>query len=370
MSDLAVISSDSHVMEPADLWVTRLDRGLRDQAPRVAKNEDAPGYSFVGPGLTPHTISGSWAAGKDGEALKRHLGEAGYEAAHPGGWDPAARLDAQATDGLVAEVLYTTLGAHIYRMPDVELQRACFAAFNDWLAEYCAHTPTRLHGVAMIPLWDVAAGVKELERSARLGLKGGLIWAWPPEKRRYHSEIYHPLWAAAQDLQMPISLHIVSGMGEESRVDFSDAPMRYMNMIHEVQRSLSDIILGGVLERFPGLQIVAAECDTGWLPHFMQRMDRADRKFGAMIGSPLELKPSEYVKRQVWATFLDDAVGAAHAAIYGEDNFMWGSDFPHSDSTFPHSREVIEKNFAGVPERIARKVVFENAARLYRIDLN
>lgn len=369
MSTLSVISSDSHVMEPADLWVTRLDRGLREQAPRVAKNEGKPGYSFVGPGLTPHTISGSWAAGKNGEDLKQHLDEAGYEAAHPGGWDPAARLDAQATDGLAAEVVYTTLGAHIYRMRDVELQRACFAAFNDWLAEYCGHAPTRLHGIAMVPLWDVSAGVKELERSAKLGLKGGEIWAWPPENQRYHSEIYHPLWAAAQDLQMPISLHIVSGMGEESRVDFSDAPMRYMNMIHEIQRSLSDIVLGGVLERFPGLQIVAAECDTGWLPHFMQRMDRANKKFGAMIGDRLELKPSEYMHRQVWTTFLDDAIGARSAPTYGEDNFMWGSDFPHSDSTFPNSLKVIEKNFSGVPERIMRKVICENAARLYRIDL-
>ena len=121
MAELCVISSDSHVMEPADLWLTRLDRNLRDQAPQVVKNEDKPGYSFVAPGVPPHTISGSWAAGKNGEELKRHLAGAGYEAAHPGGWDPAARLDAQATDGLVAEVLYTTLGAHIYRMQDVEL---------------------------------------------------------------------------------------------------------------------------------------------------------------------------------------------------------------------------------------------------------
>jgi len=223
----------------------------------------------------------------------------------------------------------------------------------------------------MIPLYDVDAGVAELERAAKKGLKGGLIWASPPKEIPYRDGAhYDRFWAAAQAHEMPLSIHIVGGTAEESRVDFTDAPMRYMNMIHEVQRSINEIVLTGVLERFPRLQVVAAECDTGWIPHFMQRLDRADKKFGAMIGSPLRLKPSEYMRRQVWATFLDDAVGSSYAPSFGEETFMWGSDFPHSDSTYPHSREVIDKNFAGVPDSTRRKIVYENAARLYGIELD
>ena len=169
---------------------------------------------------------------------------------------------------------------------------------------------------------------------------------------------------------MPLSLHIVTGMGEESRVEFTDAPMRYMNLIHEVQRSLSDIVLGGVLERFPKLQIVSAESDTGWLPHFMQRLDRANEKFGVLLGDRLKLRPSDYVRRQVWATFLDDTVGARYFDTHGADTFMWGSDFPHSDSTWPDSKAVIERNLAGVPEALARKLVGGNAAALYGIELD
>ncbi len=367
MPALRVISADSHVMEPADLWATRLDARWRAQAPRVLKNEDGPGYSFVAPGLPRQPVAGAFAAGVSGEAYKQHLERAGYEAAHPGGWDPAARLDAQAADGVAAEVLYTTLGMRLFPLRDAELQERCFRAFNDWLIEYCSHAPKRLLGIAAIPLWDVAAGVAELERCARLGLRGGMIWGGPPPDLPYRSERYDPLWAAAQDLSLPLSLHVVTGMGEESRVEFSDAPMRYMNLVHEVQRSLGDLVLGGVLERFPRLQIVAAESDTGWLPHFMQRLDRADAKFGALLGRRLALAPSEYVRRQVWATFLDDAVGAAFFESHGEDTFMWGSDFPHSDSTWPDSGKVIEKNLAGVPERVARKLVCENAAALYGI---
>jgi len=369
MKGHTVISADSHVMEPADLWATRLDASWRDRAPRVEKNPDAPGFSFVAPGLPRQPVAGAFAAGKSGDALKDHLEQAGYEAAHPGGWDPAARLEAQATDGVEAEVLYTTLGMRLYRLEDAELQQRCFAAFNDWLVDYCDYAPARLLGVAAIPLWDVAAGVAELERCARLGLRGGMIWGCPPQGRPYYSEAYDRLWAAAQDLGLPLSLHIVTGMGEESRVEFKDAPMRYMNLIHEVQRSLSDIVLGGVLERFPKLEIVSAESDTGWLPHFMQRLDRAQDKFGAMLGHRLKLRPSEYVRRQVWATFLDDQIGAAWFETHGADAFMWGSDFPHSDSTWPDSQSVIEKNLVGVADSVARKLLCDNAAKLYDIDL-
>jgi len=363
-----IVSADSHVMEPADLWATRLDRGERERAPRVVRNTDRAGYSFVAPGLGMQPVAGAFAAGKSGADYKKHLESAGYGEAHPGGWDPEARLDAQATDGVAAELLYTTLGMRLYRMPDGELQRRCFAVFNDWLAEYCSHAPRRLFGIAAIPLWDVAAGVAELERCARLGLRGGMIWGQPPADRPYTSELYDPLWAAAQDLGMPLSLHVVTGMGEESRVDFGDAPLRYMFLIHEIQRSLASFVLGGVLERFPHLQIVAAESDTGWLPHFMQRLDRAQSKFGALLGDRLEHRPSDYVRRQVWATFLDDAAGAVSLESHGADTFMWGSDFPHSDSTWPESRKVIERNLAGASASVASRVLFENVVRLYGID--
>lgn len=365
---LEVISADSHVMEPADLWLTRLDRAHRDQAPQVIANEDGRGFSFFAPGLPRQPVAGAFAAGKSGDAYKKHLESAGYESAHPGGWDPAARLEAQDKDGVVAEVLYTTLGMRLYPITDGDLQRRCFAAFNDWLAEYCSHAPKRLLGIGAISLWDVAEGVAELERCAALGLRGGMIWGGAPRDRPYRSEIYDPLWAAAQDLGMPLSLHIVTGMGEESRVEFTDAPMRYMSLIHEVQRSLSDIVLSGVLERFPRLQIVSAESDTGWLPHFMQRLDRADDKFGVMLGNRLKMKPSEYVRRQIWATFLDDAVGAQFTESHGADTFMWGSDFPHSDSTWPESRAVIARNLSSVPALVAHKLVFGNAAALYGIE--
>jgi len=369
MSSATIISADSHVMEPADLWTSRLPTSLRDQAPEVRKNLDRPGYSFHAPGLPPSTVSGSWGAGKSGAELKAHLETAGYESARPSGWDPAERLKDQDIDGVHAEVLYGTLGMRLFRMTDGALQRAIFGVYNGWLAEFCRHAPDRLHGLGLISLWDVDEGVRELERCAGLGFKGAMIWGGPPAEQPYQDPVYDRLWAAAQDLELPLSLHIVSGMGEESRVDFRHAAIRYMHMIHEVQRSISAIVLGGVLEKFPRLQIVAAECDVAWLPHWMQRMDHAQQKFGAMMDVPLSLSPSEYVRRQVWLSFLDDPMGAESSEWIGQDTFMWGSDFPHGDSTWPNSLKVIDKNFGALPEDVSRKILHDNAARLYHINV-
>jgi len=135
-----VISADSHMMEPANLWVDRLDHKFQDRAPKVIKTEGKGGFVFVGPGLTPFPVAGGFAAGRSGEELKEFLGEAnqakGYESARPSGWDPVERIKDQDIDGVHAEVLYTTLGMTLFGLHDAELQRACFKAYNDWLSEF------------------------------------------------------------------------------------------------------------------------------------------------------------------------------------------------------------------------------------------
>jgi len=235
------------------------------------------------------------------------------------------------------------------------------------LGSVWSRTGKELGWLALVSLWDVDAGVRELARCAGLGMKGAMIWGYPPDDRPYYSPGYDRLWAAAQDLDLPLSLHIVTGMGEESRVDFRAAAVRYMHLVHEVQRSISQLVLGGVLERFPRLRVVAAECDIAWLPHWVQRMDHANQKFGAMMDVPLTMAPSDYVRRQVWLTFTDDALGASGLQAMGADAVMWGSDFPHTDSTWPNSQAVLDKNLDGVPSGITARVLHDNAAELYHI---
>jgi predicted TIM-barrel fold metal-dependent hydrolase len=369
---MRVISADSHTVEPADLWTSRLDRKFKDKAPHVEQQGNAA--VLVAPGMRPFRVGAITAMGKSGDDLKKHF-NTGYEAARPSGWDPAERVKDQAVDGVDAEVLYTSLGLPMFALPDVELQQACFRVYNDWLSEYCNYDRKRLAGIGLISTDDVGEAVKELERAAKLGLPGAQISGAPPADKPYSRPMYDPLWAAASDLQIPISLHVISGRrhiptAEELKnpLETSDIVSGYLFLTVEVQQTFCDMITKGVLERFPKLKLVSAENDTGWLPHFMYRMDHSWDKFRTLGNYPaLPLKPSEYMKRQLWATFLDDPVGPATYDFFGTDNYMWASDFPHSDSTWPRSREVIKADFAKVPEDVTRKIVFDNAAKLYHL---
>jgi predicted TIM-barrel fold metal-dependent hydrolase len=389
MAELQVISADSHMMEPADLWETRLDKKFLDRAPKVVKNERGAGHLFIAPGVRPFPVAGGFGIGKSGEELKEHL-KKGYEAARPSGWDPAERLKDQDIDGVRAEVIYTTLGMPLFGLDDDELRRACFAVYNDWVAEFRSHCPARLHPIALISLDDIPLAVKELERCAKIGLKGGMIWGVPPDDKPYFSDLYDPFWAAAQALKMPLSLHVITQRDQkggsrskartEEKPEEKGAPMLFgsvkmlmgtMRPVYEVQRTLSSFIFGKVFERFPELRIVSAENDTGWIAHFMYRLDHMYGKFGTMREeTKLKMQPSEYVRRNIWATFQDDAIGPMTYKYFGENNYMWASDFPHTDSTWPNSLKVIKEDFRGVPEDVTRKIVCDNAVKLYNIDLN
>ena len=376
MAELQLISSDSHVSEPSDLWVERTDTKYRDRAPRVVLNpEGQEGAYFVYEGYPPHNLAIGLGAGKTPEELAAFLKTGTYADARPGGWDPAQRLPDMALDGVEAEVLYTTLGFRLFWLKDAGLQRACFRVYNDWLAAYCSYAPKRLKGLALISLYDPKEGAQELERCAKMGLKGAMIWCSPPADQPYSSPLYDPFWAAAQELDMPVSLHAITGIeriqweyGAEKRA------MRQTVTPHEIEKSFSILILSGVLERFPRLKIVSAENNCGWLPYYLQRMDRGFARFGPSgtvtpWPTKLTLKPSEYFRRQMYCTFIDDSFGVASRHWIGVDNVMWSSDYPHTASTWPHSRAIIERDFKDVSEAEKRKIVRENAAKLYGFDL-
>jgi predicted TIM-barrel fold metal-dependent hydrolase len=384
MAPVRLISADSHVVEPADLWMERLDRAFKDRSPRVVPNEGRPGVSLVAPGILPFPIASLWAAGKGGLELTAHMSQAHSEARRSG-WDPMERIKDQDIDGVEAEVIYPSLAMPLFGLTDAELQQACFRIYNDWLADYCSHNPKRLVGIGLISLFDIDAGIRELERCRKLALRGAMIWGAAPRDRPYGSPAYDPFWQAASDLKMPLSLHVLTGgelkgptnklTGDILRSGPEAATTRqvggYIFMTFDVQFTLVSLVLNRVLERFPTLKIVSAENDTGWLPHFMYRMDHAYEKYWNVAGmKQFEMKPSDFLRRNLRATFQDDPIGPATYDYFGADNYMWASDFPHSDSTWPNSREVVRTDFARVPEEVTRKMVFDNAAQLYGIALD
>jgi len=277
-------------------------------------------------------------------------------------------------DGVAGDVLYTTLGFRMFWIKDAGFQRACFQVYNDWLAEFCRYSPRRLKGLALISLYDPQKGAQDLAECAKRGLGGAIIWASPPEELPFHSQTYDPFWAAAQELKMPLSLHEFAGF---QWVDWdSDQKKRTVAQAinsHEVEKTFATLILSGVLERFPGLKIVSAELNCGWLPFFLFRIDERFSATGIRFrGTPfptkLTMKPSDYFRRQLYATFIDDGFGIAHRHDIGVDNLLWSSDFPHSATFWPKSGEKIAADFSNVGDADRQKILWDNTSKLYGFD--
>src|SRR5262245_5362071 len=251
---------------------------------------------------------------------------------------------------------------------------AIFRAYNDWLAEFCRRDPSRLKGIAMISLDDVQDGVRELERAARLGLSGAMITEYPLEDRRYDQPEYEPFWTAAAALGMPLSLHTATRRQGKIRgagnLTLRDAISRSTKAFYPAT-SLCDMIFSGVFERHPTLRLAIVEFELSWAPHILASMDYTyrERHEEAIVRFKDGTRPSDFFHRNVFLSFQEDAVGIRVRDVIGVDNMMWGSDYPHSESTFPQSRKILSEILAGVPEAEQAKVVGGTAARLYGFDV-
>jgi predicted TIM-barrel fold metal-dependent hydrolase len=355
--------------------VERIDKEYQFRAPRLETRERNGRMEdfFIYEGKPPHPVSvGLAAAARDHDAGAFRERGGGYADARPGGWDPVERLKDQDIDNVEGEVLHTTLAFRLFWLQDAGLQRACFRAYNDWLAEFCSHDPKRLVGVSLISLYDIDEAIKELRRNKAQGHKGGMIWLSPPEGMPpYTSTFYDPFWAECQDLNMPMVLHEITG-GAESHLSQAywnpDLVMQTVVTPHEPQRTLAHLILSGVLERFPSLKIIPAEVGTDWLPVFLKRLDRAYGRIRYGQNSyptKLTMAPTDYFHRQVFFTYINEADAVENREIIGVDNLMWASDYPHSASTWPRSSEVIDRDTLTIPTEERRKLVRDNVMKVY-----
>src|SRR5205809_125860 len=265
------ISADSHITEHPDTYRKYIDPALRDRAPHLV-HDDAGGDLYVIPDLTQGALPMGLiaAAGKRPEDI-RPTGR--FEELHRGGWDPDARLADQERDGVSAEILYPTVGMMLCNHPDFDFKHACFAAYNDWIAEYSGAHPHRLLGIGQTAMRTVDDGIRDLQRIKALGLRG-VMMPGNPALADYDHEMYAPFWQAAIDLGLPLSFHILT-----SRDDTLKARGPKLNGFMSIIRGCQDIIglfiFGGVFERHSKLKLVCVEADAGWAPHYMYRMDHA-----------------------------------------------------------------------------------------------
>jgi predicted TIM-barrel fold metal-dependent hydrolase len=369
---LKIISSDDHIQEPPDTWTSRLPQNLRDRAPRLEKTPE--GDVWVVENRRARLIGLQFAAGKPFEEYQ--MTARVFSEIRPGAYDPAERLKDMDHDGVYAHTLYSNCHPFLFSISDFELRWACFRAYNDFVSEICKQGHGRIIGLGMVPLDSVEDSVKELQRISKLeGIRGAIIPSYPLHGKPLNSIDYEPLWDAAEALGMPLHSHLKTGLATSSPVPADPKDLRGDAVVNMNTSSLasfetlSRIIFGGVLERHPRLQFVSAEGHIGWLAFFLARSDRNYERHRHWGGVEIPKPPSEYFHRQVYATFFDDRIGVRIRHDIGVDNIMWSSDYPHSDSTWPHSAEHIADHFKDVPMDEKRMILGGNAARLYGLSI-
>jgi predicted TIM-barrel fold metal-dependent hydrolase len=356
MSQFRVISADSHVREPGDLWLNYIDPAFRERAPRLVSAED--GDYWVCDGRPPFPVR---ANNPPGAPPTRKSAVGRYADNLPGGWDPQARVADMARDGVDAEVIYPTVSMDFYQLADLPYAYACFRAYNRWLADYCRTHPDRLKGIGATSVDDLDAALYDLRQIRELGLVGVGIGIRVAEDRDYDDPRYDRFWATAQDLGLPVSFHTLTGKGNQ----LTRPGVDYAGMPHWIQRTLGLLIFGGVFERFPGLKVISVESDIGWIPTWLERADHTTRRSVAYRENPSKLLPGDYFREHVRATFIRDRVGIRLRDLIGVNTIMWSSDYPHVDSTWPESQASIERELFDVPEAEKRRIICQNAAELY-----
>jgi predicted TIM-barrel fold metal-dependent hydrolase len=370
MATERIISADSHVNPARDLWTTDVPAAFKDRAPRV---ESTPQGDFW---IVDSQVSGG--IGLDASAGRKpedfRPSGLSYKDMRPGSYDPAARLEDMDLDGVFAEVLY--FGGPVTQYPkDTALRRYIVQRYNDWMVELSKAAPGRLVGLAHIPLVDLDEGYAELERVAKAGLRGFHVDPFPDERggKPLWDPAYEKFWALVEETGLPMSFHIVGPRHANVTATFLNptpgvketfiaiAPISICEVV-------STLVFTGILARHPKLDFVLVECGIGWIPYFLERMDQTFNKHRFWTKSVLTEKPSHYWYRQGYATFIQDLAGVAERHRAGLKNILWSTDYPHSDSTWPKSREALAAHFHDVPDDERAMIAGGNAARLYHLN--
>ncbi len=366
-----IISSDTHVIEPPNLWTDRIDKGFRGRAPHVVAEEDGDWWYIDG--LKTDSFGDSSQGGLRFEHMEEVTFAGRFADVRSGAYVPEDFLMDMDSDGVFGAVIYPTAGLTVYSVTDTGLLSAVCRAYNNWLSEFCQINSQRLKGVALINLDVISEAVDELRRASKIGLAGGMIPVSPPPNRPYDLPEYEPFWAAAQELEMPLSLHINTNRAAPGRQEYHIdllKPSEYTVIDYYVRLCLSDMIYSGVFERYPKLVVGSVEHELAWALHYVNILDytythRAPRHGWKRFKG--DVLPSDFFRRNVFLSFQEDALGVKERSILGSDGLMWGSDYPHLETTFPRSRQILEEILAECTEEERVKIAGGNCARVYGV---
>ena len=345
-----IISADSHMLVTDDRILAHLPSEFHEAFGQVQGPSPAPAVA-TDPSADAVTLP---AAGRPGE------------------YEPVERLKDMDIDGVDAEVLYidTAAGSRYYALPG-DACLAVFEALNTAALEFASVDPKRLLPVYLLPLHDIDAAIGELARIANEGGRAVQVPLYPTAAKLqpYYDPSYEPLWSALEECQLPVSLHVVPptgvGLGRDptpARGIFQSVPPIFMAL------PMTELIVTGVFTRHPNLHVIMVESGLAWIPFMLDRLDRVYHKSQWKDrGMPLDELPSYYWHHNMGATFEEDELGLELRHHIGVDNMFWATDYPHADSTWPESQRVVNEQFASCDEEERRKMICDNAARVYHL---
>jgi len=369
-----ILDSDAHIVEPIDLWQRYIDPAFRDRAPKIL---EPMSLIDVNGTLMPDSFP------RDPETLERHRKAREIREERQGGdryaeprqqqWSAPSHLAAFDREGVDMAVLYPTLGLHAHSVNhlDPKLSAAICRAYNDWLTDFCSANPKRLLGAALLPVHGADEAVAEAERVAtKLGMRVVALRPNPVNGHNLNDPYYNDLYGAIERLGLALAIH--EGAGTILPSVGRDRFYGNMTLAHvvchpaEQMIACASLVLGGVLQRFPGLLVAHLESGASWMPYWLYRMDEHLENFGADV-SFLAAKPSEYFKRQGYISCdADEGLMRYTVEAMGDDNLLYSTDYPHPDGKYPEAVQTFLQ-LPGLSKQSRRKVLWDNGIRFYRL---
>jgi predicted TIM-barrel fold metal-dependent hydrolase len=372
IEDMILVSVDDHVVEPPDMFEGRLASEYLDRAPRVITKDDGTDvWLYEGqelPNIGLNAVSG------------RPVEEYGIEPTafadmRPGCYDIDQRVDDMNANGVLGSMCFPSFpqfcGQLFARSEDKDLGLALLQAYNDWHIEsWCGAHPGRFIPLALPVLWDPELAAAEIHRVAAKGCHA-VTFSENPEKLGYpsfHSDYWDPFFKACEDEGTILCLHI--GSSSELVITSIEAPINVMITLQpmNIVQAAADVLWSRVLQKFPNLRLALSEGGIGWIPYFLERVDYVYKNHRAWTGHDLGMLPSELFKERIVTCFIDDAVGVETRSHLNLDMITWECDYPHSDSTWPESPELLGNALEGVPDDEVDKITHLNAMRIFQFD--
>ncbi len=382
MSGYTIIDVDTHVTETPDLWTSRAPVGMRDRVPRVHTDAEGRLSWVVGEGGSLIASPGLTATAGVGNMKNPPQT---FEAMHPGAYDAQARLKYMDKMGIWAMVMYPNVGGfgaqQFLKLGDPELMLTCVQIYNDWQTEWASVDARRLLPITSTPFWDVNAAVKEVRRCAAMGHKGILFTGEPQSfgQPLLGDPHWNPLWEVAVELDLPISFHIGSGNMEMGLLQSKMAAYGKMAAFTELSvdiflrngTQMIDLIMSGVLARYPKIKFVSVESGIGWIPFVLEALDYQFHGNSVAEEHPeFDLLPSEYFARNVYACYWFEQTAPRRLIDkVGVDNILFETDFPHPTSLYGDEvHDRIRGGLSDCEESVRRKILWENGQKLYKVE--